>query len=261
MANKATQPEQIGANETSQNELKSKSGGTAEDAAQTSPKARPGKRPKAAELSGGGEVPSTGIITITSVESAETTFDVPTARVLFASPVEGQRVARLALALDAVGSSILPLLVADSDAECTDLDAEFDLTQALTQAAFFPTIKTFTFGGTALSMIGLATGQLEQTNSADGGTGLSSEFLSALAARHYLDPAVVQSLREVCSSTELLQLLSRRRLGWLFDEICRLACLEVRKRFRAPAALEAIAFGTSGAVLGRAMIEPGTFLL
>jgi len=212
-----------------------------------------------------GEVPGDQVVHLTTLESPEETYNVPTVRMLFSSPEEAQRIARLALALDSIGASSLPLLLDENGEECTELADDMDLLTVLSQAATIPTIKTFTIGGGPASVIGLAAGAVEasdqQTAESDADFAPNSAFLTALAARHYVDPATIQSLREVRSSSELLQLLNRRRLGWLFDEVCRLACLEVRKRFDRPAILETIAFGHTGALLGRAIIEPGNFQL
>ncbi len=212
-----------------------------------------------------GEVPGDQVVNLTVLESPEDTFNVPTVRMLFSSPDVAQNIARLALALDGIGASALPILVDSANHEgVTDLGGGLDLMAAITQAAGIPNLKTVTIGGGPATVIGLAAGELEQLGSeenAESHFDSNSSFLIALAARHYVDPATLQALREVRSSAELLQVLNRRRLGWLFDEVCRLACMEVRKRFPRPAILETIAFGNSGALLGRAVIEPGTFSL
>ncbi len=208
-----------------------------------------------------GEVPSDQVVHLTMLAPHEETYDVPTVRVLFSAPEEVQNIARLALALDGIGAAALPFLVDGSDEECAGLGEGLDLLNALAQIAGLPGIKTFTIGGSAAAVIDLAAGEIEQPNGDEAEHQPNNTFMTALAARHYIDLATIQSLREVRSSDELLQLLNQRRLGWLFDEVCRLACLEVRKRFPRPAKLETIAFGNTGALLGRAVIEPGTFEL
>lgn len=202
-----------------------------------------------------------GIVQVIAVESPETTYVVPSVKFLFSSKEVASRIARLAVALDAIGASTLPILLDGKDEELTGLDEQLNLPTALSQASLFPTIRTLTFGGGVSALIGLASGKLNHSSVKDIPLEFDNDFLTILATRHYLDPATLQNLREVRSSTELLQLFSRRRLGWLFDEICRLACLEVRKRLNHPATIEAIAFGNTGAVLGRAVIEPVSFSL
>ena len=206
-----------------------------------------------------GEVPGAQVVHLLALESPENTYAGPTVRLLFSNPEEAQRIARLALALDNIGASSLPLLLDETSEGCAGLDGGLDLVTALSQVAEIPSIKTFTIGGGPAAVIGLAAGEVAQSATDETGLGSNGVFLTALAARHYVDPVTLQGLREVRSSAELLQLLNRRRLGWLFDEVCRLACLEVRKRLSRPATLETIAFGHSGALLGRAVIEPGNF--
>jgi hypothetical protein len=223
------------------------------------PKAKSARRGSKRKKVTPGEVPGSQVVHLTALEAPEDTFAGPTVRLLFSNPDEAQRIARLALALDSIGASSLPLLLDEANEGCAGLDGELDLVTALSQVAEIPTIKTFTIGGGPAAVIGLAAGEVTQTPTGESDLGANGVFLTALAARHYIDPVTIQSLREVRSSAELLQLLNRRRLGWLFDEVCRLACLEVRKRLSRPATLETIAFGHSGALLGRAVIEPGNF--
>ncbi|HEX2911689.1 MAG TPA: hypothetical protein VH186_12840 [Chloroflexia bacterium] len=206
----------------------------------------------------GMEVPLNQILEITTLESSEKTYSVPAIRVLFSSKEETRRVAHLALALDSIGAAILPILVDSSEAECTGLD-DTNLLSALSEVSLLPTLKAVTLGGSAPTLIGLAVGELDQNENPEDLAKNNNSLISALATRHYLDPAIAQSLREARSSSELLQLISRSRLGWLFDEICRLACVQIRKRLDHPVTIETIAFGNSGAVLGRASLEPGNF--
>ena len=199
----------------------------------------------------------------------------PIIRVLMTEPDEvladATAQSRLAVALDNVGTNSLPVLIADDELKFSRLVEPLTMSNLLDHLDRFPALHNIVLGGSPQSVIEVAAGEWNGAISAkmataqptpaasDKQTAFNNDFLAALGSRHYLDLATIQSLREVHSTLELLQLLNRRRLGWFFDEICRLACLEVRKRLKQPATLETVAFGTTGAVLGRARVEPGTF--
>ncbi len=165
---------------------------------------------------------------------------------------------RLGLGLDWFGNQALPLLLDEEGELFVDLAGRsLNLKNALDQLNPITYLTTLTIGGGPGTVLALASGDLSSLNMQD----IKSEFLVMLAQRRDLDSVTVQSLREICTINELIQLISRRRIGWIFDEICRLACLEVRKRLTRPLRLELVVFGATGAVLGRALAEPGVFRL
>ncbi len=166
---------------------------------------------------------------------------------------------RVALSLDPSGAIGLPLLATDEETAYLEFDRRLSLSGILTRLLTFKNLTTFIFGASVETMLGLAADSGAISNQAE--RSFNSDYLAALGTRLYLDVAIVQSMREVRSSPELLQLLNRRRLGWLVDEICRQACLQIRLNMRTTGTVETVAFGSTGAVIGRARVEPGTFQL
>lgn len=165
-------------------------------------------------------------------------------------------ISRLLLSLDDCSHPVLPLLVNDEDEYLVDLSHRgISLKNALDQIGTIFKLNTLTIGGGPATALALASGDLDSINVQR----LNIDFLLNIAQRRDLDSFTIQSLRQLTSADELIHFISRRRLGWLFDEICRVACLEVRKRLARSLRLEMIVFGTTGAVLGRSLAEPATF--
>ncbi len=175
-------------------------------------------------------------------------FDTPPANLL-----------RLALALDTFGNNALSLLLDDADGETlVDLaERRLSLKAIFDQLGAVASLTTLTIGGGPGAIVAIASGNL----SGDNYQKVDSFFVAAIAQRKDLDSVTVQNLREISDPQQLIQFLNRRRLGWLFDEFCRLACVELRKRLTRSLCLELLAVGATGAVLGRALIEPATFKL
>jgi hypothetical protein len=175
---------------------------------------------------------------------------------LFANPPA--EITRLGLALDSFSSLALPLLFNEENELLVDLPARnINLQSALYQVGNILGLDTLTIGGGPAAVVALARGDFNSLNIEQ----VNTDFLAMIAQRRDLDSVTVQSVRNCTSTTELIHLLSRRRIGWLLDEICRLACIEVRKHLSRSLRLELIILGSTGAVLGRALTEPATFHL
>ncbi|MEI6045409.1 MAG: hypothetical protein WCS37_13760 [Chloroflexota bacterium] len=164
----------------------------------------------------------------------------------------------LGMALDSFSSQALPVLFNEANELLVDLPARgISLRSALAQVGNIIGLDLLTIGGGPAEIIALARGDLNSLNVEQ----VNNEFLATIAQRRDLDSFTIQSLRNSPNTNELIRLLSRRRIGWLLDEVCRLACIEVRKHLTKPVRLELITLGSTGAVLGRALIEPATFHL
>lgn len=167
-------------------------------------------------------------------------------------------ICRLVLALDSYSSPVLPMLVNNEDEHFVDLPARsLNLKGALDQLGTIAKLNTLTIGGSPATAIALASGNFTTL----GEESFNNDFLVALAQRRDLDSFTLQSLRDTRTVNDLVHLISRRRMGWLFDEICRVACLEIRKRLTRALSLEMIIFGSTGAILGRSLAEPASFHL
>jgi len=159
----------------------------------------------------------------------------------------------LALSLDSVGNGILPML--DNSTEVfLDLSLHnLSLQDALNHATSFELLDAITICGNFNSIQQIALGeQAAQNNIA-----FDTSLVIQLATRFNLPMETVQSLRESFSLPNLMKLISRDGLGWIFDKICEGACFELRKNVSQKIRLTVIIFGSSGAILGRTTFEPG----
>lgn len=133
-------------------------------------------------------------------------------------------------------------------------NSNFSLGEALLGINAASNIHAVSLCGGISSMMALACGEINHVHAP-----FNPTLLLSLAQRRELDSSTVQSLREITTPSALLLLVSRKHLGWLFDEICRLGCLEMRKRLKRPVYLDVVLLGNSGAVLGRSSVESGNF--
>lgn len=161
----------------------------------------------------------------------------------------------LVVTLDEISSANAYMLF-DYCAECFyELSSSnFSLAEALLAINASSEIHAVSVCGGISSMLALAFGEINHVHAP-----FNPSLLITLAQRRELDSGTIQSLREVNSASALLLLISRKHLGWLLDEICRLGCLEMRKRLKRPVYLDIVLLGNSGAVLGRSSVESGNF--
>jgi|GEM_PF-2073080 len=164
---------------------------------------------------------------------------------------------RLALALDNSGSGVFSMLEPSHEAYINLSSSHLALQAALESVRNLQQLSTLTVCGSPSALIALAFGKLNALENSP----LNLSFLSQIASRYDMDPVTVQSLQEVTSERDLLRVFSRRHLGWLFDRVCHLACLEIRKLNQQNVRIETMIFGGSGAILGQAALEPGVMRL
>jgi hypothetical protein len=172
-------------------------------------------------------------------------------------PVFDNKLERLILALDPNVADTAALLCQGADEAWLSLSALQISTQTvLHELATRPNVKMVSLCGNFSTVSALADNNF---------TGLESEkiredFLNVLLFGRDLSPTILQSLKVVNTPNDLLHVVNRQRVGWLLDEICRLACINTRKLLPT-LRIESIIFGNSGAILGRASLEPGVFQL
>ncbi len=164
---------------------------------------------------------------------------------------------RLALALDNSGAGVFPILESSHEAYINLSSSHLSLKAALESVRNLQQLNTLTVCGSPSALIALAFGKLNELEDSP----LNLSFLSQIAGRYDMDPAIVQSLRNVTSEQDLLRVFRMRHLGWLFDRVCHLACLEIRKLNQQNVRIETMIFGGSGAILGQAALEPGIMRL
>lgn len=171
------------------------------------------------------------------------------------SSFEQCQTGNLVFALDTVGANAAPVLL-ETGHECFVQfnEGDFELSMGLTAANTLNRLHSLTLCGGINAILALACGETSQSIAQ-----FNPTVLINLVQRREMDSALAQSLREVKTPEALMHLIRHHRLGWLFDEICRLACYETRKQLKRAVRLDVALFGNSGAVLGRASLEPGTF--
>jgi cobalamin biosynthesis protein CbiD len=173
------------------------------------------------------------------------------------APALERKLNRLVLALDQTSAETAAMLCQGAEEAWLSLPAmHLSAQSVLHEISLRPTVKMVSLCGSISTVAALADNNFSGITSNQ----LREDFINMLLFGRDLSPTVVQSLKIAATTEDLMQMVNRQRVGWLLDEMCRFACLNTRKILPS-LRVEAIVFGSSGAILGRATLEPGVFQL
>ena len=176
------------------------------------------------------------------------------------------------LVLDETTTAFAPMLA--ETIEPIGLGYPLEMEYALHECARYLELRHIVIAGAVLDLFvateALAALALPGKKRVDEGVGMAydgnvgdliGEQLAALATREKADPYTVRALRDVVDARSLMHVARARGAGWLYDSIARRAAQVSRSFITRSVKLEAMVFGPSGTVLGRAELEASDFSL